>query len=97
MNTNLKKAINTAYGLYGKKIPLADAPLTRDGSPHGFLRLHVAKPDFRGDRVYTIFYGKQSELFSCEDEQEALTMWRRLCKLEAMIIKTIGGEILNQW
>lgn len=68
-----------------------------NGSPHGFLRLHVSNRDFRGDRSYTIYYGKKSELFYCENEQEALDMWRRLCKLELLIVKTIGGEILNQW
>lgn len=68
-----------------------------NGSPHGFFRLHIGKRDFRGDRSCTIYYGKKSELFYCEDESEALRMWRRLCKLENLIIKTIGGELLNQW
>lgn len=68
-----------------------------NGSPHGFLRMHVSKSDFRGNRSCTIYYGKKSELFYCEDESEALTMWRRLCKLENLIIKSIGGELLNQW
>lgn len=72
-------------------------PANVEVSPHGFLSRCESKPDYRGEVYYTIRYGKKAELFMTCDRQAAKSLWWKLCKLELLIVKTIGGEILNQW
>lgn len=66
-------------------------------SPHGFLRRTETKPDYRGEVYYGIWMQKATELHLTCNRLEHAALWRKLCKLEATIIHTIGGETFNQW